>query len=187
MDNVDFDELMDHAKRFSGLTPERESLLVASGDTVRPRLQEVTDNFYAVLLSIPKTAVHLEGRVESLKATHLQWLTSLFTGPYDVEYTAAMYAVGDAHVRVKLPVEFMAGGMCLIQNELARIAGEVSGGDVDKTVSLVSAINSVLGFSLMVMQESYQSSSLAEELDRFLAITGMSRVLFNNLADAYQI
>ncbi len=187
MDSVDFGELMDHAKQFSGLTPDREALLVASGELIRPRLQEVTDNFYSILLSIPKTAVHLEGRVESLKATHLQWLNSLFTGPYDVEYTAAMYAVGDAHVRVKLPVEFMAGGMCLIQNELARISGEVCDGDVGRTISLIGAINSVLGFSLMVMQESYQSSSLAEELDRFLAITGMSRILFNNLADAYQI
>jgi hypothetical protein len=36
------------------------------------------------------------------------------------------------------------------------------------------------------MQESYQSSSLAEELERFLIITGMSRLLFDNLAKAYR-
>ena len=186
MEKVDFEELMAHAKAFSGLSPEREALLLASGDLVRPYLQEVTDNFYGVLQSIPKTSSYLEGRLENLKATHLQWLNSIFTGPYDVDYTAAMYAVGDAHVRVKLPVEFMAGGMCLIQNELARIAGRVCGDDTVRLISLINAINSVLGFSLMVMQESYQSSSLAEELEKFLAITGMSRVLFNNLAEAYQ-
>ena len=172
MNNIDFSELMAHAKAFSGLTPEREALLVTSGDLIRPRLQEVTDNFYGVLQSIPKTTEDLEGRLDPLKATHLQWLNSLFTGPYDVEYTAAMYAVGDAHVRVKLPVEFMAGGMCLIQNELACIAGESCGGDTVRLVSLINAINSVLGFSLMVMQESYQSSSLAEELEKFSAKKG---------------
>ncbi len=186
MENIDFNDLMERAKAFSGFTPEREQLLVEAAPLVTPRLDEVTNNFYATLQAIPKTQPYLEGRLEQLKSTHRQWLESLFTGPYDLDYTRAMYVVGDAHVRVKLPVEFMAGGMCLIQNELVRIAGEVSGGDLDRAISLISAINSVLGFSLMVMQESYQSSSLAEELERFLAITGMSRVLFNNLAEAYQ-
>ena len=37
----------------------------------------------------------------------------------------------------------------------------------------------------MVMQESYQASSLAAELEKFLSITGMSRQLFDNLAEAY--
>jgi hypothetical protein len=36
------------------------------------------------------------------------------------------------------------------------------------------------------MQESYQSSLLAQELDKFMAITGISRALFNNLAAAYK-
>ncbi len=187
MGNVDFGELMARAKAFSDLTPEREALLISSGKLIHPRLVEVTDNFYQKLASIPKATPYLEGRMESLKATHQQWLNSLFTGPYDENYTAAMYKVGDAHVKVKLPVEFMAGGMCLIQNELARVAGEVYESDVASVVALMSSVNSILGFTLMVMQESYQSSSLAEELEKFLAITGMSRTLFNNLAVAYRV
>jgi len=51
---------------------------------------------------------------------------------------------------------------------------------------VLEAINAALGFSLMVMQESYQASTLAGELEKFLAITGMSRTLFNNLAEACQ-
>ncbi len=186
MSDVDFDALMLHAKAFSDFTPEREKLLVESGSVVIPRLQEVSESFYDKLLVIPSAAPFLAGRVDSLKATHLQWLSSLFTGPYDTNYTAAMYGVGVAHVRVKLPVEFMAGGMCLIQNELASIAAEIYAGDVARMLAFINAVHAVLGFSLMIMQESYQSSSLAEELGKFLAITGMSRTLFNNLADAYQ-
>ena len=49
-----------------------------------------------------------------------------------------------------------------------------------------AAVNSVLGFTLMVMQQSYESSRLAEELEKFLKITGMSRILFDNLASAYK-
>ncbi|MEJ2694930.1 MAG: protoglobin domain-containing protein [Candidatus Thiodiazotropha sp.] len=51
---------------------------------------------------------------------------------------------------------------------------------------LLKAINAVIGFSLLVMQQSYQLSSLSAELDRFLGITGMSMTLFENLASAYK-
>lgn len=37
----------------------------------------------------------------------------------------------------------------------------------------------------MIMQQSYQESSIAEELEKFLKISGMSRTLFTNLAKAY--
>jgi len=36
------------------------------------------------------------------------------------------------------------------------------------------------------MQESYQAGSLAQELEKFLSISGMSRTLFDNLAKAYK-
>lgn len=53
--------------------------------------------------------------------------------------------------------------------------------------SSMQALNTVPGFiTLMVMQESCQASSLGEELKTFLAVTGMSRTLFNNLAEAYK-
>ena len=51
---------------------------------------------------------------------------------------------------------------------------------------MVKAVNGVTGFCLIIMQESYQSSLLAQELDKFMAITGISRALFNNLAAAYK-
>ena len=186
MEQDQIKSLMNYAKSFTGFTPEREALLSEVGIQIRPRLAEVTESFYRSLLQIPEAAAFLEGRIDSLKQTHLEWLLRIFTGPYDEEYASDMYRVGDAHVKVKLPVEFMAGAICLIQNELARLLGELYAGDTQRYTEVISAVNSVLGYTLMVMQQSYQSSTLAEELERFLAITGMSRNLFNNLADAYR-
>ena len=186
MPQVDFDALTEYAKRFSGLTPEYEALLAEVGPGVKPMLGEVTDSFYGTLVTIDKTKPFVEGRLDGLKATHKQWLETLFTGPYDSNYTAHMYHVGDVHVKVNLPVEFMAGGMTLIGNELLPVVSKVCGGDHEKCIKTTAAVNAMLGFSLMVMQESYQASSLAAELEKFLAITGMSRKLFDNLADAYK-
>lgn len=183
---VDFNALTTYAKQFSGLTPEYEALLLEIGPVIDGRLSEVTDDFYAALLQIDKTRPFIEERVDGLKATHRDWLGTLFQGPYDASYTAAMYHVGDVHVRVELPVEFMAGAMTLIGNTLLQVVSEVCGNDHERCVKTNSAINSVLGFSLMVMQESYQASSLAQELEKFLSISGMSRTLFDNLAKAYK-
>lgn len=186
MPDVDFVSLTAYAKQFSGLTPEYEGLLQEIGPQVKPLLMEVTESFYGVLQSIDKTKPFIDGKVESLKKTHLHWMETMFTGPYDENYTAWMYKVGDVHVKVRLPVEFMAGGITIIGNTLHPIIAGLCGVDHGRCVKLASAINAMLGFSLMVMQESYQASSLAAELEKFLAITGMSRTLFDNLARAYK-
>jgi len=83
-------------------------------------------------------------------------------------------------------VEFMAGAMTLIGNRMLEVVSQVCGNDRERCIKTNSAINAILGFSLMVMQESYQASSLAQELEKFLSISGMSRSLFDNLAKAYK-
>lgn len=186
MEGKDYAELTDYAKAFTGLSAEKEALLQAAGAAIKPGLPEVTERFYTALQSIEQTAPYIEGRLESLKATHRSWLEGLFSGPFDAEYTQAMYRVGEVHVKVGLPVEFMSGGMSLIGDELIALVHRTFVDEISHAQELLKAINSVMGFSLLIMQQSYQSSSLAVELDRFLAITGMSRTLFNNLAGAYR-
>jgi len=89
-------------------------------------------------------------------------------------------------VRVQLPVEFMSSGIVLINNHLCPVLAEIYADDAAMMGRMVRAVNAVTGYSLILMQESYQTSLLAEELERFLAITGMSRKLFDNLANAYR-
>ncbi len=185
MAEIDFETLTVYAKSFAGLTQAREQLLVEIGPDISPSLQRITEAFYGTLATIPATAPFLEGRLALLKQTHLHWLNGLFTGPFDVDYAKAMYRVGHVHVKVNLPVEFMAGGMALIGDRLiAEIDGLYQHED-QRRLDALGAVNAILGFSLIVMQQSFQNSSLHEELEKFLKITGMSRKLFNNLAAAY--
>ena len=184
--HVNFTELTAYAKSFSGLTHAREQQMLEIGQRITPKLNELTDAFYQTLLSIPKTATYLEGRVDALKKTHVTWLERLFKGPFDENYTASLYRVGTVHVKVSLPVEFMAGGIALINDRLISLIADAYEGESEARLCALTAVNAALGFSLIVMQESYQAASLHEELERFLKITGMSRALFNNLASAYK-
>lgn len=182
----DYEKLTHYAKSFSGLTLELENLLVEIGPELIPKLNGVTEDFYGHLLAIPEAATFLEGRVASLKATHRRWLEGLFTGPFDPGYTERMYKVGEVHVKVNLPVEFMAGAMTLINNRLFKQVVDTFGDDQERCARIVVAISAVTGMSLQIMQQSYQEASLAEELEKFLKISGMSRTLFTNLAAAYK-
>lgn len=183
---VNFDELTRYAKQFTGLTPDREACLLEISAQLDPMLSEVTEKFYSKLAEIPETAPFIEGRLETLKKSHLGWIRSLFNGPFDVSCTELMYKVGDIHVKVNLPVEFMAGAMSMINNELISLVSKEFYADKEKMVLVLSSINSITSFSLFVMQQSYQESTVAEELEKFLEISGMSRVLFTNLANAYK-
>ena len=182
----DFVELSEYAKVFSSLNSEKEALLRDIAKDMAPRLNEVTEHFYEILQSIPQALPYLEGRTDALKKTHLKWMQSLFTGPFDAAYTESMYDVGDVHVKVNLPVEFMSGGITLICNELYRIIHELYQADPKRAADAVSAINSVMGYSLLIMQKSY-NASVEEQLDKFLLITGMSRALFDKLASTFKV
>jgi hypothetical protein len=110
----------------------------------------------------------------------------VFTGPFDVNYVKSMYHVGDVHVQAKLPVEFMAGAMTLLTTRVNHLIGDILSDRPKTLIQATAAVSAVLGFTLMIMQQSYETSRLAEELEKFLKITGMSRTLFDNLASAYK-
>ena len=181
MTDTDFAQLIENARQFSCLDDADIAVINSLADRVKPRLPEVTDRFYARLQSIDDAAFFLEGRLESLKKTHQAWLERVFSGVYDEDYALDMYRVGEAHVNVRLPLEFMAGAMTLITDALVPILEECAESN-HEFARAISAVNSVLGFSLILMQESYHATSLANALNRFLKVTGMSRELFQNLA-----
>jgi hypothetical protein len=181
----DFEQLMHYIKQFTGLTPDMEGVLAELADDMKPHLADITSSFYSVLLGIPKAEPFLQGRIDALKSTHIHWLETVFSGPFDVNYVQSMYHVGDVHVKAKLPVEFMAGAMTLVATRINQLLGEMLVDEPVRLIKAITAVNAVLGFTLMIMQQSYESSRLAEELEKFLKITGMSRTLFDNLANAY--
>jgi hypothetical protein len=185
MQDIDYADLMRYAKDLASFTPDKERLVIESGPHIKPRLGEVTEAFYEKLIAVPEASRFLGDRVEHLKKTHLAWLDRVLTGPYDEAYTAYMYKVGDTHVRVNLPVEFMAAGTTLISESLRDKVRLIYNGNCCECKDVMAAIDAALGYSLIVMQKSYQSS-MEEQLEKFLKITGITRNLYQNMARAYK-
>ncbi|ATG89884.1 protoglobin domain-containing protein [Methylomonas koyamae] len=183
---IDYEALTQYAKVLANFTPSKEDAVIEVGLWLKPRLGEVTESFYEKLMAAPETHLFLEGRVERLKQTHLVWLEKVFTGPYDGNYTAYLYNVGDVHVRVGLPVEFMAAGIALLTETLHEKIASRHGGDCRNCQGSMEAIGSMLGYSLIVMQKSYQRSMDKHELEKFLKISGISHALYQNMARSYK-
>ena len=185
MEQLDHAALCAYAKSFAGVTPAHERTMRSLAPVLLPELDAVTGRFYSRLAALPSTAPFLEGRLEQLKRTHRAWLESMFTQDYDAAFTGRLYRTGDAHVTARLPIEFMAGGMTMIQDELIALLLTRSD-DKAQLAAWLPAINAALGYALIVIQESYQSSKLAAALESFLDVTGMSRSLFQNVAAAHR-
>ena len=94
----DFIKLTQYAKMFAGLTPEYETLLQEVGPQITPHLKEITEDFYRHLLSIPEAQAYLEGRVESLKATHT---TLYFTKTYLIVEIPAWVQIPNRRLAIK--------------------------------------------------------------------------------------
>ena len=182
MKKIDYESLCVDACVFAQLDAEKIQMLHVIAPDIRLRLHEVTEQFYQHLLAIPRVRPYLETQTERLQDAHYEWLSGLFSASFDANYAQEIAVLGDIHGRIQLPAEFMAGAMSIIQGYFIGLLREVYAEQPEILLDAVLAINSALGFSLYVMQSSYQSSSVDNELERFLSITGMSRSLFENLS-----
>lgn len=155
----DFDALMANGKSISGLTPEFEDCLKEIAPIIIPHLPQVTEAFYLGLIATPNSNNFLNDHIPQLgrlKETHLNWLNSLFTQDIDSQFTERMVKVSDTHVIIKLPLELMVGAMFLISRELIGIVVSEFGGNSRRCIQAMQAVNAVLGFSLVIMQQSYK-------------------------------
>jgi hypothetical protein len=182
MTTIDFSVLCEQAKAYSGFEPEDAAILEQEAERLAPYLNTITDAFYTELQTIPEALPFLEGRVDALKTTHTAWLKKIFTGPFDAEFAAYMHHVGVVHVQVKLPEKFMTSGIGLINKHLIPLLPQIYREQPEMVGPLLKALNAATSFCLLIMLESYRG----HELERFMEVTGISRVLYNNLAAAYR-
>lgn len=182
MTTIDFAALCEQAKAYTGFEPEDAAILAREAARLSPHLGAITDAFYDELQTIPEARPFLEGRIEALKKTHVVWLKRILEGPYDADFAAYLHQVGVVHVQVRLPEKFMTSGIGLINKHLIPLLPTLYRDQPERIGALLKALNAATSFSLLIMLESYRG----HELERFMEVTGISRVLYNNLAAAYR-
>lgn len=141
---------------------------------IEPKLPALTERFYVQLQNNETTAVFLEGRLEALKATHLQWMKDLFTREFNEEYVTFLWNIGRVHAKLHIAPLFVAASMSFLRSEIPNIISEEIAAELGEQRSdLIASVLKILDINQFVIDSSYN--------DRLLEVTGMSKKLLQRL------
>jgi len=155
-----------------GLCQEGQSALAEAFPLIDAKLPQVTDEFYRLLLEDAQTAPYLEGRIDSLKSTHLAWIRDICGGVYDDAFMSRQEHIGEIHVKVRVPPHFVAASMSHLRAAIPLlIQHEVK--DSAKAGQAVKVLLQVLDLCHYLIDRKY-SETLMDNL-------GISPALLNRL------
>ncbi len=170
IENVELDVLLD----VNQFTQEDITRLHALGPKIDSKLPELTERFYVQLLGNSITAGYLEGRVDSLKATHLEWMQGLFTVDFNEEYVQDLWSIGRIHARLEIPPLFVSSSMSFLRAEFPKLITDKDARDIGyDQVDLIASVLKILDINHFIIDSSYY--------DGLLEFTGISKKLLHKL------
>lgn len=169
-------QLFSKLKTFVGFGPQDEENLKKAGPLLEKHFSSIADGFYSTINEHPEAAKHIEGRVDSLKKTHFQWMQSLFAGEYEEQYFESRWRIGMAHVVHGIEPFWMESVMNLIRTSTLEALIEETG-SAQEAGELYSSLLRVLDLDALIVNLSYAE----DRLDRLTEFTGMSRSLIENI------
>lgn len=161
----------------SNFTKGDEDKLREAAPIILPHINAITDKFYEQLAAEEKTAKYIEGRVELLKKTHIQWLTDLFSGKCDNDFIEKQLRIGKAHVSAKIPPLFVASSMSYLRSAFPKLINHELHHDEKAASELEGALLRILDLCQYLVDHAYEQ----DRLNRLTNATGLSRPLLENL------
>lgn len=154
----------DEMKAYVGFGPADSAELRGMAALVVPHLDELVERFYAVALRFEGPVRVLTGpeQIARLGDTLRRWARELFEGPHDHAYFERRRRIGEVHVRVGLPQQYMFTAMNIVRRALLTIYERESGGPV--TPAQRDALLRMTDLELAIMLESYGAETRASEM-----------------------
>jgi hypothetical protein len=119
-----------------------------------------------------------------------EWLAGLLNGAFDEEYAEERRSFGEQLVGLDLNFGDIILLASMARKEFSEIALERLEEQPDLFASIMQALDKALNLDLTLVYDGYLHVHDAEMerklLDRFLTITGFSRTLYENLAEAHE-
>jgi hypothetical protein len=126
--------------------------------------------------------------VERLHGVLHKWLTGPLLGTFDEAYAQTRWALVNELVEVGLTFEDVILMKALARRQLLELAQAHLNGNPEGLTTTMGALDKAMCLDMALIYSGYTQVRDAEiersMLDRFLAITGFSRTLYENLAEA---
>lgn len=162
-------------KRFVGFGPEDVANLAALAPLAAQYGPKITDEFYETLGEFEATRAHIDGQVDRLKRTHAQWMKELFAGDYGDAYFDSRIRIGQAHVRIELPPEYVEGVMNHLRVKFLAAAAQAL--SAEELQQRIPSLYKILDLDLVLINLAYSE----DRIDRISRFTGMRRRLLENM------
>jgi signal transduction histidine kinase len=153
-------------KRYVGFGEESIAVLSAFHAVALPHFPRIVDDFYDTIERHPAAQRAITGgksQIMRLKQTLIAWLGAVLTGPYDEAFLRAHARIGQVHVRIALPQEYMFTAMNRIRVRLFEVAQDSLSGDPSRLRATVVAIDQIVDLELAIMLDTYRAD-LAEKI-----------------------
>lgn len=147
---------------------------------VEPHLPRIIDDFYARIQRFPTANAVFSGpeQVERLKRSMAGWMRELLVGPHDRAYLERRRRIGQRHVDVRLPHQYMFTAMTVLNNHLSAVAQREL--PADRAERVLAALQRATTLDLAMMtgafmsgREREQAASLQELIVSRLPVTIM--------------
>ncbi len=149
-----FDEL----KAYVGFDDADAERLRALKPHVESQKRQIVERFYEIVLRFPDArAVFADlAQVERLKLTLMRWIDELLAGPWDHTYYEQRRRIGQVHVKVGLPSQYMFTAMNRLMEDLHSIAASFFD-NVDRAAAEATArsLRRIADIELAIMLGTY--------------------------------
>lgn len=180
---------------------DRIKACVGWNPTDRERIAQLRDYLDSDLDEIVKTLGEQLARFKDIQALMTNarfvrrlhgvlrdWLVGLFDGTFDQDYVRARLEFGQRMVEVDLTFEDMILLEGLARKQCAELARKRANGRSRALSAMLRSLEKALCLDLALVYSGYlrvRDARMEQALlDRFLTITGFSRTLYENLAEA---
>ncbi len=143
----------------------------AAGQLLGPHFPDLIEDFYAEIQWHPVASRVIRGgevQIERLKQSLRQWLSELFSGPYDEPYIARRWRVGLRHVEIGLPQVYVAAALSRLRTGMIRLLREQWRGDEAIHSLCLQSLNKLLDLDLAIISDAYETAYVRrqQELER---------------------
>lgn len=145
---------------YVGWTATDSERVMAAGRIMAAHFHDLVEDFYAELQRHPLAVSVITGgseQIERLKRTLVKWLEELFAGPYDEQYVARRWRVGQRHVEIGLPHVYTAAAMSRLRNGMIRVLRRHWQGDDSQLAATLQSLNKLLDLDLAVISDAYET------------------------------
>jgi len=158
-EETDFAVFFDRIRSFVGWTDSDAGLVARAWIRVEPAVPAAIDDFYKNIQKHPFTDSVLTGgerQVERLKRTLVEWLKSLFSGEYGLEFAWSRWRVGRRHVEIGLNQSYALGALARLRLHINRAIQLPVPGLPECPPECLLAVNKLLDIDSAIIQFAYQ-------------------------------